>query len=513
MRNRYFTYFPAALLALLACTCAAQAQNIYQRVTSGEQLVSGNKYIFVCTSAGENSDESVTMAQVEKEGSAGRRDVLPVKRVGDYVELNDENAYTDKKPDVFTLGASGMARTFKKANGYFLTYSGSSTTFKDTNSTRDGNSKWTIVDEGGHCFVGTYAPVGRYIDYYKTEGKIGVYSSNPNNDPSGTYRHVDLYVQTDLSGPLTGFYRLQNGDGKYLCVNANQQLKLTEDVSDWGTIFTVRSTDDGHTLSAQGLNLGAPAVAGTVPLSATEAARITVATPAVGGSTLQLAEGLYLATDAANATQVVASATAATWTFEPVEAITQQLQAAGSGIHFATLYADIPYRVRGTAKAYTVQANFGLGLALPFEVKDDAVNGRTAVLFIGMDAETEATLEPDASLLDAAEPMTGNDLQGSCFPVRAGVGTFAFSEFENAAGFYPCAADLYIPANRAFIRTAEGNGARGLSLGSSPSTGLSTPPATIPSAATGTCYDLQGRRVAQPAHGVYVRDGRRIWVK
>lgn len=494
-------------LSLILLGTSASAQTIYKRVTSEADLTTGSIYIIVCTEAGANEDEAVAMAPAASTKESVRH-CVPVTSQGEFVEVSSSS-----KPTLLTLDGQAGQWTLKEESNKYLTWFSAAKFNNDNSKISAKECKWSInfsynadyIAQGLHVIKNNEG--NRFLIYSFNKGGqpcFGLYTGTAESMVNGGYQHASLYKQTALAGPLSGIYQVRSGSN-YLCVNEAKQLTTTEDGTKWGTYFIVRATEVGHVLSAQGRTISvSPEGEITLIENEADATALTLAN-GTNGKTIQLPGGRFLGGDAQPA------ATATEWTFEVPEAIDLKLRTTeGSRFSYSTLYLGFPFRVESTAKAYTIQANYSGGLAIPFEVDGGNVPAGTAVLFIGTDSESHTTIMPASELLDAA-PIQKGDLQGVYFPIVMGGSTFVFSQFDNVPGFYPLASGTQMAANRAFLTNSNPETSRGLTLGGADYTGISTLPSTgTPAPAT---YDLQGRRVSRPVHGLYIQGGRRILAK
>jgi hypothetical protein len=77
-------------------------------------------------------------------------------------------------------------------------------------------------------------------------------------------------------------------------------------------------------------------------------------------------------------------------------------------------------------------------------------------------------------------------------------------------GFYLLASSVTIPEGKAYLSVANGGAHEFLGFGDAPAVmPIAQPQATGKAA----YYDLQGRRVAQPTKGLYLKDGRKVIIK
>lgn len=87
--------------------------------------------------------------------------------------------------------------------------------------------------------------------------------------------------------------------------------------------------------------------------------------------------------------------------------------------------------------------------------------------------------------------------------------------FNDAVGFYlPAEATTAIPGNKAYLDNSTAQAVRGyaLSLGGS-TTGIEGVTTAGGAGSEEPVYDLSGRRVVNPTHGVYIRGGKKVYIK
>ena len=87
--------------------------------------------------------------------------------------------------------------------------------------------------------------------------------------------------------------------------------------------------------------------------------------------------------------------------------------------------------------------------------------------------------------------------------------------YDDAVGFYlPAEATTAIPGNKAYLDKSAASAVRGyaLSLGGS-TTGIEGVTTSDGAGSEEPVYDLSGRRVVNPTHGVYIRGGKKVYIK
>ena len=120
-----------------------------------------------------------------------------------------------------------------------------------------------------------------------------------------------------------------------------------------------------------------------------------------------------------------------------------------------------------------------------------------------------AAVASDASNVLAAP--TANLLQGTLASKTVTEDyAYVLAELKGAAKMALTAANLTIPANRAFILNS-GSNTTSKSFVISDPTGIKNP--TRFANEQQTYYDLNGRKVAQPTRGIYIQNGKKVFVK
>lgn len=149
------------------------------------------------------------------------------------------------------------------------------------------------------------------------------------------------------------------------------------------------------------------------------------------------------------------------------------------------------------------------GTTVTFTEIDQTVPANTGILLKGTANETVAI--PVAA--------SGTAVEGNAFLVNEGGSTFAAESGYNYFGlkkgtltfalFDPSA--VAIPANKAYLKVAESAGVKSLNVVFDEATGISTLERVVID--NEAWYDLQGRRVAQPTKGIYIHNGKKVFIK
>ncbi len=140
----------------------------------------------------------------------------------------------------------------------------------------------------------------------------------------------------------------------------------------------------------------------------------------------------------------------------------------------------------------------------------DAVPANTGVIVEGSEG---SYLVPVASAWTAP---ANNDLLGTTTAIET---TDSYSYYAlgqdadgSTVGFKLVQSGVSIPANKAYYRCASGSSSRSF-LYIDASGAATAIDAVEQSSAAGPVYDLQGRTVAHPSKGVYIRNGKKIIIK
>ena len=198
------------------------------------------------------------------------------------------------------------------------------------------------------------------------------------------------------------------------------------------------------------------------------------------------------------------------WRLKEVNAVTVNV----SDALWATLNLPFAVEIPTGVKAYTGGETSDDAVALN-EVTGTIPANTPVVLNAD---EAGAYVFPVAYNAATTEPVAGNTFLGTGLR-RTGFAAGSFYALANPAsgvGFYTGTdAVTAVPANKAYMNRTTGSEAAGYRfiIGEDPTVGIdhAIEPAT---GATKTYYDLQGRRVLYPSHGIYVtQDGKKVFIK
>ncbi len=415
---------------------------------------------------------------------------------------------------------------------------------------------WTASDGGSSCrffapdaFLLNYAadiPAGPAnslgtAQYFNTEGKFESYNSAMN---AANADHFNATAAANLATILTdyasnaanantnnatitdgGYYRLMNCNYKtYMTSGLNGTnnalwggLSAADAAGTAGTIVKITADGDNYKMSTQDLNFGKVAISTHVNLTGEGTFTITATNNKYVFKDVSTAVTTWLNyrclhCDGSN--KIVgweAGAEASKWYVIPATTLDLPLNTV-EGKSYATTYLPFDVTLPDNVKAYIVTEAEG-GKATVSEVTDIPAN--QGVVLVSETAASKATL----TLGTASANCTGNKLSGTnprkTIEESAKNNYYIFGNGGNGVGFYhPNSTTLkenraYLPAS---VVTGSGSGVNGFKLDFG---GVNTGIEAVIQAdeANATYYDLSGRRVIRPAKGIYVKNGRKVYVK
>lgn len=418
---------------------------------------------------------------------------------------------------------------------------------------------WTARDEGSTCrafapdaFLLNYAadiPAGPAnslgtAQYFNAEGKFESFNSAiaaANADHFNAEATANLatiltdYASSDANATNAatitdgGYYRLMNYNYKtYMTSGLNGAnnalwggLSAAEAPGTAGTIVKITADGSNHKMSTQGLEFGEVSkstqvnlkgegiLTGKASFTITATNNLFVFKDVSTGVTNNL-DLRCLHCDGSN--QIVgweAVANASKWYVIPATTLDLPLNTV-EGKSYATTYLPFDVTLPADVKAYIVTEAKG-GKATVSEVTDIPAN--QGVVLVSETAASKATL----TLGTASADCTGNKLSGTnprlTIEESEKSNYYIFGNGGAGVGFYhPNRTTL--KENRAFLPASEVSGiaVNGFKLDFG---GVNTGIEAVIQAdeANATYYDLSGRRVIRPAKGIYVKNGRKVYVK
>ena len=202
------------------------------------------------------------------------------------------------------------------------------------------------------------------------------------------------------------------------------------------------------------------------------------------------------------------TADAAQWTFEEATDFDITLNGPVEGKYYATLCVPFDVTLDG-ATAYTLEKN---GTDLAMTEVTGAVAAGTPVLLEGTSASATATIGSNYSTAISSETA----LTGTYFAISdfEGDTNYVLGTDGTKVGFFHWEGST-LKANRAYIAGEAAVGVGGEVKGFYLNHDIATQIREMVGASDGkaTYYDLSGRRVTQPARGLYIMNGKKVAVK
>lgn len=336
------------------------------------------------------------------------------------------------------------------------------------------------------------------------------------------YASNEANAETNDATIAEGYYRLMNCKYKRYMTNglngANNALwgglSAADAPAKAGAIVKVVAAGDNYKLLVQGLEVGQVTSQKHVGLVA-EGAAFTI-TPTNNKFVFQNVadDNRYKCLHQDAAQKVVgweAVAEASKWYIVPATTLDVNLNVAGDKT-YATTYLPFDVTLPDDVKAYIVN-HAADGVATVSEVADVPAN--QGVVLVGQNASaTSAALTLDAATADCSGNLLSGRNTQLTIDEAAKANYFIFGNGDNGVGFYhPNSTTL--KENRAFLpagNVSAGSSASGFRLDfGGEITGIDA--AIQADDTNATYYDLSGRRVNRPAKGLYVKDGKKIYVK
>ncbi|MCF2635336.1 hypothetical protein [Prevotellamassilia timonensis] len=415
---------------------------------------------------------------------------------------------------------------------------------------------WTSRDEGSTCLVFTpdafllnYAadmPAGPAnslgtAQYFNTEGKFESFNSAI---AAANADHFNATATANLATILTdyasdganatpnastitdgGYYRLMNYMYKnYMTSGLDGTtntlwggLSATDAPGTAGTIVKITADGDNYKLYVQGLEMGQITDA-NARLNLTGGGLFTINNTGNKFTFMDVSTcdpeptyPSYRAIHQADGNRIVgweASAGASQWYIIPATTLNLPLNTVEDK-SYATTYLPFDVTLPADVKAYIVTVAED-DKATVSEVGD--IPAKQGVVLVSETAASTATL----TLGTASANCTSNILSGTnpriTIEESAKANYYIFGNGDNGVGFYhPNSTTL--KENRAFLpASAVSGGGMALALDfGGINTGIEA--AIQTDAANAAYYDLSGRRVMRPTKGIYVKNGRKVYVK
>lgn len=147
-----------------------------------------------------------------------------------------------------------------------------------------------------------------------------------------------------------------------------------------------------------------------------------------------------------------------------------------------------------------------------------AIEGGVIPAQTGVVLKGTATTCPLTLTNDAVAPVEGNIFTGTCLPISVTPETlenyYVLSTLQGVIGLYwPMTGTTELAANKAFIKKPEAAGAAGYRFVFGDNTTVGIDGVTLGQPDNTPYYDLSGRRIAQPAKGIYIHNGKKVFIK
>lgn len=202
---------------------------------------------------------------------------------------------------------------------------------------------------------------------------------------------------------------------------------------------------------------------------------------------------------------------ASAWMVEEVKTLDVTMNTVGDET-WATLYLPFSVTTPEGVTAYTGTQKDENTVGLT-DVKDGIVPARTGVVLKGTETACQLALTNDA-----VAPIENNVFTGTCLPISVTPETlenyYVLSTLQGVIGLYwPMESTTELAANKAFIEKSEAAGATGYRFIFGDDTTVGIGDAVLGQPTDAPYYDLTGRRVAQPAKGIYIHNGKKVFIK
>ena len=414
-------------------------------------------------------------------------------------------------------GGTGPLKYYSGESWYELTayddvnYSGLYTANIAPFITYCGNDYFKISSENANALSSLYTT-------YNNDSKIDV----------SEYQSLVTELANYIKWPTTGYYRIKNVlKESYLKAENASQLTVGGTDSDASSIVYLNGSAGTYTMQMQGgyvhaqsnytsaiINSTSANLKFTVPIDDGEVAP----GKAVIGHGETATDNLTVYGELNVAGQSPSVGKAAYWTVEPANsfAITLNSDGASTPTFYATTYLPFDITLEG-ASAYTLTKN---GTELTPSEEMTTVAAGTPVLLVGSSNSATATIGAESATTSNTNSLSGTYVeQDFALTYDATAEYFLGVDNNNKVGFYHSgvksktenSTNYYtLAANRAYL--SNGSSARGYAINWSDASSIQDMKSVEDMNST-VVYDLQGRRVENPQHGMYIRNGRVIVVK
>lgn len=202
---------------------------------------------------------------------------------------------------------------------------------------------------------------------------------------------------------------------------------------------------------------------------------------------------------------------ASAWMVEEVTSLDVTMNTVGDET-WATLYLPFSVTTPTGLTAYTGTQKDENTIELT-AIEDGVIPAGTGVVLKGTTNSYTLTLANDE-----AAPVEDNVFTGTCLPISVTPETlenyYVLSTLQGVIGLYwPMTGTTELAANKAFIARSEAAGAAGYRFVFGDNTTVGIDGVTLGQPDNTPYYDLSGRRIAQPAKGIYIHNGKKVFIK
>lgn len=336
----------------------------------------------------------------------------------------------------------------------------------------------------------------------------------------------------NVNYPSTGYYRIKslgtrdNGTPTYITCDDGTNLTTTTASNGINSVIKLTGSYPNYTISIAGGNVQAFSYNWSAQAQISNdpgnTAIFNVVNPGVVSIQNYPTYGLYFHEDGSHKVVAWETGDASYWklVYAGGETITITLNSDGAETptYYATTYLPFDVTITG-ADAYTLEKN-GSNLE-PTQLTGNKIPAGTPVLLVGTSNSATATINTDAAFTtDNPNSLSGSYVEQD-FALTSGATAeyFLGVDNNNKVGFYHSgvtsktenSTNYYtLAANRAYL--SNGSSARGYAINWSDASSIQDMK-TVEGMNSAVVYDLQGRRVENPQHGMYIRNGRVIVVK
>lgn len=178
------------------------------------------------------------------------------------------------------------------------------------------------------------------------------------------------------------------------------------------------------------------------------------------------------------------------------------------GKAYSSIWLPFSVEIPEGVRAYKAHVDYTTNQLVCGEVKNILPGGEGAILI--SEKAQEIVLAPATA---DVVPLQDNDLQGTNVTVarNTGVTTFVLNGGKGEIGFYPYTGEN-IAKYKAYVEVDKAQAAQGLRFSFGTATDIENT-LTEGEGEAKEYYDLSGRRVAQPTKGLYIVNGKKMYIK